>query len=212
MAYMVIQGIGSGLTLSVLMLATQANLPVADIGPGTTVATFLQTIGGVLGIAVAGAIFQTIAQKTITPEAIGAISVQYNVDPALVGDAIAGMTSGKPTEPSAAFPADALNATYALVRSAYVEGLTTAFISLACATAVGWLCMLWVRHTPLKTTMEDAKGEKLPSDDEELNLDNIEVDDGKAINGVVTKDSEVKTLDPIANEAVDTAIAPVTKQ
>jgi hypothetical protein len=124
------------------------------------------------------------------------------------------MTSGQPTQPSAEFPQDALDATYALVRTAYVSGLTTAFISLACATAVGWLCMLFVRHTALKTTMDSAV--KTPSDDEELNLDNFEVDDGKAMtNGLAVKDLEVKTLDPVSDFVIEEDVAytaPLKKQ
>lgn len=183
MAFMVIMGVGAGLTLSVLMVAVQANLPVADIGPGTTAATFTQTIGGVLGIAVAGAIMQTVTGAEITPEAIGGIAMTYNADPMELGAAIRGIVDGRPIVPTPTLPQAAIYAALALIQNAYVSGLTKAFISVAAASAVGWLVFLPVRHTALRTTM-DNKGESKDEEvlsDEELKLEDIVVEDTKTV-------------------------------
>lgn len=50
-------GIGFGASLSMIMLAVQANCELKDIGPGTTVGTFLRTIGGTIGIGLGGSEF-----------------------------------------------------------------------------------------------------------------------------------------------------------
>lgn len=204
-SYLVILGVGAGFTLSVLMLMVQANLPTKDVGPGTTMATFLQTIGGVLGIATSGAIMQSLTAQKITPEAIGGIAMTYQADPSLIVSTIRGMTDGIVPTPQPGLSADAIAAIYALVQDAYVYGLSKAFILVACATAVGWVCVLFVRHTALRTTMDDGKDGKKEGnpDDEELQLDDVVVDeDGKAVAGI---DKEAVVAAEKAAEVNETA-------
>ncbi|KAI9019907.1 major facilitator superfamily domain-containing protein [Hyaloraphidium curvatum] len=171
--YMIIMGVGAGLTVSMLMVSVQANLPVADIGPGTTVATFLQTIGGVLGIAVGGAIMQTTVADVVTPTAVYTISQTYGVPPETVGQAVQSIATGHGVPSSLQMPEAAVQACYALVRGGYELGLTRAFISLAAAVAVGWVIILFLRHTALSTTLEHTAAAKSGLTDEE----EVEIDD-----------------------------------
>jgi EmrB/QacA subfamily drug resistance transporter len=58
-AYMVMLGIGVGLTMQVLVLATQNAIPLKDIGAGTSSVSFFRSMGGSIGVAIFGAIFNS---------------------------------------------------------------------------------------------------------------------------------------------------------
>ena len=55
--YMLVVGIGIGLTMQVLVLVVQNDAPPKDIGVATSTATFFRSMGGSLGVALFGAIF-----------------------------------------------------------------------------------------------------------------------------------------------------------
>ncbi|KAI9000386.1 major facilitator superfamily domain-containing protein [Hyaloraphidium curvatum] len=160
MGFVVILGLGIGLSISMLMLVVQANVHTSELGPATTVATFLRTIGGVVGIGVAGTILQIATGNAITPAAMSAIAANYNISMAMVGSAVKNKVNGHPLPPSGSMSQEALDAVNVLVQDAYVSGLTKAFISIASATAVGWISVMFLRHTVLRTTMDDGKVEE----------------------------------------------------
>jgi len=61
MAYMVVMGIGLGLTMQMLVIAVQNALPPQDMGLSTASVTFFRSMGGTLGAAVAlGVLFGTV--------------------------------------------------------------------------------------------------------------------------------------------------------
>ena len=55
--YMALLGAGLGLTMQVLLIATQNSVPYSDLGVATSLATFSRSIGGSIGVAVFGTIF-----------------------------------------------------------------------------------------------------------------------------------------------------------
>jgi EmrB/QacA subfamily drug resistance transporter len=55
--FMAILGIGLGLSMQVLVLAVQNSVPYSDLGVATSSATFFRSIGGSIGVAVFGTIF-----------------------------------------------------------------------------------------------------------------------------------------------------------
>ncbi|MBV9872846.1 MAG: MFS transporter [Frankiaceae bacterium] len=57
--YMAILGTGLGLTMQILMLAAQNAVPYSELGVATSLSTFARSIGGSLGVAVFGTIFNT---------------------------------------------------------------------------------------------------------------------------------------------------------
>ncbi|HEY5887406.1 MAG TPA: MDR family MFS transporter [Acidimicrobiales bacterium] len=82
--YMTILGIGLGLSMQVLILATQNSVKVGDLGVATSSVNFFRSVGGSVGVAVFGALFNTrlaaelsggvgAIQGTITPQAIDAL-------------------------------------------------------------------------------------------------------------------------------------------
>jgi EmrB/QacA subfamily drug resistance transporter len=55
--YMVVLGAGLGLTMQVLLLAAQNSVPYAQLGVATSIATFSRSVGGSIGVAVFGTVF-----------------------------------------------------------------------------------------------------------------------------------------------------------
>jgi EmrB/QacA subfamily drug resistance transporter len=55
--YMAVLGTGLGLTMQILMLAAQNAVPYSQLGVATSLSTFARSIGGSLGVAVFGTIF-----------------------------------------------------------------------------------------------------------------------------------------------------------
>jgi len=69
--YMLVVGVGIGLTMQVLVLAVQNCAPPKDIGVATSAATFFRSMGGSLGVALFGAIFASrlaTELKTLPPQ------------------------------------------------------------------------------------------------------------------------------------------------
>jgi MFS family permease len=58
-AYMVVCGIGLGFVMQLIVLATQNAVPVADLGVATASVNFFRSIGGSLGVALFGALFNS---------------------------------------------------------------------------------------------------------------------------------------------------------
>jgi EmrB/QacA subfamily drug resistance transporter len=58
-AFMVICGIGLGLTMQLTVLSTQNAVPVSDLGVATSSVNFFRSIGGSIGVAVFGALFNS---------------------------------------------------------------------------------------------------------------------------------------------------------
>jgi MFS family permease len=55
--FMFLLGAGIGLTMQVMILATQNAVPVSELGSATAAVTFFREIGGSIGIALFGAVF-----------------------------------------------------------------------------------------------------------------------------------------------------------
>jgi EmrB/QacA subfamily drug resistance transporter len=81
-AYMTILGIGLGMVMPVMVLATQNAVPVEDLGVGTATVGFFRAVGGSVGVAAFGALFTArltellhdAASRHITPEAVRRMS------------------------------------------------------------------------------------------------------------------------------------------
>ena len=57
--YMLVIGVGLGLTMQPLILAVQNSLSLRDMGAGTSAATFFRSLGGSFGVAILGAVLSS---------------------------------------------------------------------------------------------------------------------------------------------------------
>ena len=80
-AYMAVLGIGLGLSMQVLIVATQNSVEVSDLGVATSSVNFFRSVGGSVGVALFGALFNTRLagaagaglDGSVTPQAIDAL-------------------------------------------------------------------------------------------------------------------------------------------
>jgi EmrB/QacA subfamily drug resistance transporter len=127
-AYMVVVGVGMGLTMQIIVLATQNEVPPAHLGVATSAVNFFRSIGGSLGVAVVGALFSSRLAASVR-------------------DLIGG---GDPLDPSE------VRALPAAARAAYTDGFADAlsgtFWFIVPVVAVSIVLALLLREQPLRST------------------------------------------------------------
>ena len=85
--YMVVAGLGLGMTMQNLVLAVQNSISVSDVGAATASVTFFRSLGGAIGIQVLGFVFEKHLRSSITSGVAGlakqAVSSDAASNPAL---------------------------------------------------------------------------------------------------------------------------------
>jgi EmrB/QacA subfamily drug resistance transporter len=131
--YMLVVGVGIGLTMQVLVLAVQNCAPPKDIGVATSAATFFRSMGGSLGVALFGAIFASRLASELAkfpPEIASRFSGGLNISP----DQVHGL------------PAQARDD----FLHAFVAALGPVFLVGAVLTAVAFLLTWALKEVPLR--------------------------------------------------------------
>ncbi|GGK20177.1 hypothetical protein GCM10010124_11000 [Pilimelia terevasa] len=138
---MTVVGVGTGLCMQALILAVQNAVPRADLGAGTSAATFFRTLGGAFGVAVLGAVLAGRLGAELAARLAASAA-------ALPGDARAGLRELPVGDPAAirALP-DPLRE---LVRSAFAESLQTVFAVAAAVAAVALVLTLLMPDEELR--------------------------------------------------------------
>ena len=129
--YMVLLGAGIGFSMQTLILATQNSVPLRDLGAATSSVSFFRSMGGSIGVAVFGALF-----NGFLDERISGLSVP-------VGEA-----SGFSPESVRSLPPDSL----AEVTNAFAESLTAVFLIATPLIAVAFGLTWLLREVPLRSS------------------------------------------------------------
>lgn len=130
--YMVVLGIGIGLVMQVLVLATQNAVDVADLGVATSSVSFFRSVGGSVGVALFGALFNS--RLTLYLADAGPAAT---LDPANVqADAIATL------------PGDAQTAFI----DAFAHALTDVFLYALPVVVVGFALSWLLDEVPLRSS------------------------------------------------------------
>jgi MFS family permease len=131
--YMLILGIGIGLVMQVLVIAVQNEVRKEDLGVATSSVSFFRSVGGSVGVAAFGAVFNNrlavllagSATKHITPQAIRALP---------------------PVEQSH-------------VIHAFADAITDVFLYAAPLMAIGFLLTWFLEEVPLRSTIHASSPE-----------------------------------------------------
>jgi EmrB/QacA subfamily drug resistance transporter len=129
--YMALFGAGLGLVLQILVLATQNEAPAADLGVATSTVTFFRTVGGSVGVALFGALFN------------------HRIGELLGAAAPSAMTP----EQIAALPADQ----HAATAAAFADAITTVFRYAVPLLLAGFVVTWLLREVPLRTQSGEAR-------------------------------------------------------
>ena len=131
--YMVVLGIGIGFTMQTLVLATQNAVAMTELGVATSAVTFFRSMGGAIGTAIFGALFNAALASRLS-----GLSVN-------VGD-------GSTFTPASL--ADLPPAQAARVVSAFSESLTGVFTYAGVVVVGAFFITLLLRETPLRSSVE----------------------------------------------------------
>jgi EmrB/QacA subfamily drug resistance transporter len=129
--YMVLLGAGIGMVMQILVLATQNEAPVKDLGVATSTVTFFRSVGGSVGVALFGALF--------TSHLAGMLG----------GSAPAGLTPAQ----IGGLPADQ----QAVLAGAFAESITLVFLYAVPVLLAGFLLTWLLREKPLRTASAEAQ-------------------------------------------------------
>jgi MFS family permease len=124
-AYMVLLGAGIGMVMQIMVLATQNEAPVADLGVATSTVTFFRAVGGSVGVALAGALFNSrltellggAAPSGMTPEELGELAPEQQGQMA----------------------------------AAFADAITTVFRYAVPLLLLGFLITWWLKEKPLRS-------------------------------------------------------------
>jgi EmrB/QacA subfamily drug resistance transporter len=136
--YLFILGVGIGASLQVLIIAVQNAVDYADLGAGTSGATFFRSIGGSFGTSVFGAIFSGVLAGDIAT-------------------ALHGVPLPSGINASAGASPAVLQHLPAAIRDGYIAGfaqaLHTVFLYAAPLAALGFVLSLFLKEVPLRDTV-----------------------------------------------------------
>jgi EmrB/QacA subfamily drug resistance transporter len=145
--FMAVLGIGLGMVMQVLVLATQNAVPRRDLGAATASATFFRSMGGALGVAVFGALLAHRLREVLP----GLIADAHARVPAAAGG---GGSGGGDLVSLLGSPA-AIHHLPGPLQGAIVEGfaqsLHTVFLAAVPFAVAGFVVVLFLREEPLRS-------------------------------------------------------------
>jgi EmrB/QacA subfamily drug resistance transporter len=151
--FMAVLGAGLGLTMQVLLLAAQNSVPYSELGVATSIATFSRSIGGSIGVAVFGTVFNNRL----------AVNLPKHVPAAALAKLHGSSVTANPTAVSH-LPA----AIRSGLRLAFSDSLHVVYLSAVPFAILAFLLALRLREVPLRTAMGPTPGQRQSSQGEEL--------------------------------------------
>jgi MFS family permease len=156
--YMFVTGFGIGMTMQVLVLATQNAVPHGDLGVATSGATFFRSLGGAMGVAMFGALLTHRLRDTI-PAHLAAAGVKPDQ-----------MPQGSPTQATPQQIDRLPDAIHAAVTGGFADALQTTFLAAVPFALAGFVILIFLRETPLR------HGRGIGSDDDSRGNESLVAD------------------------------------
>ncbi|MGW4492648.1 MFS transporter [Streptomyces sp. NPDC004376] len=175
--FMALLGLGIGMMMQNLVLATQNQVSPADLGSASSTVTFFRSLGGAVGVSALGAVMAHRITHYVK-DGISALSPKYQA-------ALAGSGSTDTIPDMNKLPAPLRT----LMESAYGHGIADVFFIAGLLAAVAFLITLFIKEVPLRT-----KGALAQSTESEAPID-------PAAAPVVAESQEVPVLVGAVGEA-----------
>jgi EmrB/QacA subfamily drug resistance transporter len=138
--FMALLGLGIGMMMQNLVLATQNQVAPSDLGSASSTVTFFRSLGGAVGVSALGAVMSRRITHYVQ-DGVSALSPKYQA--ALAGSS--GSTDSIPDMNKLPAPIRTL------LESAYGHGIADVFFIAGCLAAVAFLITLFIKEVPLKT-------------------------------------------------------------
>ncbi|OXY93375.1 transporter [Streptomyces diastatochromogenes] len=151
--WMALLGLGIGMMMQNLVLATQNQVAPSDLGSASSTVTFFRSLGGAVGVSALGAVMSHRITDYVK-DGIAALSPKYQA-------ALAGSSSTDSIPDMDKLPAPLRT----LMESAYGHGIADVFFIAGCLAAVAFLITLFIKEVPLKTqgALAQAADAKAPA-------------------------------------------------
>ncbi|MEW2129307.1 MFS transporter [Streptomyces sp. NPDC005435] len=175
--FMALLGLGIGMMMQNLVLATQNQVSPADLGSASSTVTFFRSLGGAMGVSALGAVMAHRITHYVK-DGVSALSPKYQA-------ALAGSSSTDTIPDMNKLPAPLRT----LMESAYGHGIADVFFIAGLLAAVAFLITLFIKEVPLRT-----KGALAQSTESEAPID-------PAAAPVVAESQEVPVLVGAIGEA-----------
>ncbi|MGW2645048.1 MFS transporter [Streptomyces sp. NPDC001393] len=137
--FMALLGLGIGMMMQNLVLATQNQVAPSDLGSASSTVTFFRSLGGAVGVSALGAVMSHRITHYVQ-DGISALSPKYQA-------ALAGSSSTDSIPDMGKLPAPLRT----LLQSAYGHGIADVFFIAGCLAALAFLITLFIKEVPLKT-------------------------------------------------------------
>ncbi|MFF3918822.1 MFS transporter [Streptomyces sp. NPDC001852] len=137
--FMALLGLGIGMMMQNLVLATQNQVAPSDLGSASSTVTFFRSLGGAVGVSALGAVMSHRITHYVK-DGISALSPKYQA-------ALAGSSSTDSIPDMNKLPAPLRT----LMESAYGHGIADVFFIAGCLAALAFLITLFIKEVPLKT-------------------------------------------------------------
>ncbi|MGA5041700.1 MFS transporter [Streptomyces capoamus] len=138
--FMALLGLGIGMMMQNLVLATQNQVAPSDLGSASSTVTFFRSLGGAVGVSALGAVMSRRITHYVQ-DGVADLSPKYQK--ALAGGS--GSTDSIPDMNALPKPIRTL------LESAYGHGIADVFMIAGCLAAVAFLITLFIKEVPLKT-------------------------------------------------------------
>ncbi|KUN83807.1 transporter [Streptomyces bungoensis] len=138
--FMGLLGLGIGMMMQNLVLATQNQVAPSDLGSASSTVTFFRSLGGAVGVSALGAVMARRITHYVT-DGISTLSPKYQK--ALAGGS--GSTDSIPDMNALPKPIRTL------LESAYGHGIADVFLIAGGLAAIAFLITLFIKEVPLKT-------------------------------------------------------------
>ena len=151
-AYMVLTGLGVGMTLQNLVLAVQNSIPVQDVGAASSTVTFFRSLGGAVGIQVLGVVFSNhVRDAMVEPmkAAVGQLVATHQLTAQKAQELLAGSGGSLNFD---GLPAPMVH----VIREAYGNSVGSLFLVGALITAASVIAVLFMKGTRLRGKFSDA--------------------------------------------------------
>jgi EmrB/QacA subfamily drug resistance transporter len=139
--YMLLVGVGLGLTMQNLVLAVQNGVGLGDLGSASSMATFFRSLGGTAGVSVLGAVLASQVGTKVT-EGIAALHLPPGVQPA-----------GGASLDIKHLPGPIQT----IVRAAYGDAMSVLFLITAGAAVLTVITVLLIEEVPLRTSVDATR-------------------------------------------------------
>jgi EmrB/QacA subfamily drug resistance transporter len=142
--FMAVFGAGMGMTMQVLLIAAQNSVPYSELGVSTSLAAFARTIGGALGVAVFGAIFNNRLS----------VELPKHVSPAILERLHGASLTANPAEIKH-LPEFARSG----IQLAFSDALHVVFLSAIPFAIIAFLLTLRLKEVPLRSDVDRHGGD-----------------------------------------------------